>query len=259
MKKIILIFTFLTVFCFYIRAESDAVITWLNFPDSTSLKSLNLKFGINARSQILDFDVVVNNQEVKGLNAINNDGYDMVRTKSVLLNKGQNTIEAIAKTTKGITKSKKTIVVRSPENPINIIIGGNDNMDFDKLYIGALSGNSHLQYLLGKRYLTGDQEVEKDLFESSLWFRESAMEGDHDGEYEYACALMEGRGILKNIPLGIKYLKLASESNHPAGMLKLGICYETGQGVKKDLEKAKALYSKCPLKEAKQRLNALIN
>ncbi len=241
-------------------AESDAVITWLNFSDTTTYKSLNLKYGITAKSKIEDFDVIVNNQEIKGLNAVVADGYDMVRTKSVVLKDGPNIIEAIVKTASGITKSTKTIVKKTSLNPIVISIDEEDeedDIDFDELYIDALVGDPYSQYLLGRMYLKGCSEVDKDMFESSLWFRESAMAANHDGEYEYACALMDGRGILKNVQLGIRYLKLASEGKQPKALLRLGICYETGVGVNKDITKAKELYSKCPLQEAKQRLNNL--
>lgn len=242
--------------CFNAFAESDAVITWLNYSDTTTYKSYNLKFGIKAKSQIEAFDVIVNNQDMKGLNTVVADGYDMVRTKSVLLNEGPNIIEALVKTANGVSKSKRTIVRKTLENPVitdTVVV----DIDFDELFTKALIGDPETQYLLGMKYLKGSKEVDKDLFESSLWFRESAMAGNHNGEYEFACALMEGRGILKNVPLSIRYLKLASEGKHPQSMLKLGICYETGLGVTKDIAKAKELYSKCPLMEAKQRLNTL--
>ncbi len=258
MKRALSLFVVMVWTWFGIFAESDAVITWLNFSDTTSCKSLNLKFGIKAKSQIEDFDVIVNSKEVKGLNAVVADGYDMVRTKSVLLDEGPNIVEARVKTANGMTNSRRTIVRKTRETPVVIdVVIEDDDVDFDELLTDAIIGDPKSQYKLGMMYLKGSPEVDKDLFESSLWFRESAMAGNHDGEYEFACALLDGRGILKNVPLGIRYLKIASEGKHPQSLLKLGICYETGYGVTRDVAKAKELYSKCPLKEAKQRLNTL--
>ena len=257
MKRKLSLFVLILLGSFTIFAEADAAITWRNFTDTTAYKSYNLKFGIKAKSQIESFDVIVNNQDMKGLHVVAADGYDMVKTKSVLLNEGANIIEAIVKTANGVSKSKKTIIRKSLENPVITDTVVVDDLDFDELFSKAIFGDPDAQYQLGMKYLKGSKEVDKDLFESSLWFRESAMAGNHSGEYEFACALMEGRGILKNVPLSIRYLKLASEGKHPQSMLKLGICYETGLGVTKDIAKAKELYSKCPLKEAKQRLNTL--
>ena len=75
--------------------------------------------------------------------------------------------------------------------------------------------------------------------------------------YEYAISLLDGRGIIKSVPLGIEYLNIAGDNEFAPALLILGIFYEKGNFVEKDVEKAKQLYRKCPLPEAKRRLEAL--
>ena len=96
-----------------------------------------------------------------------------------------------------------------------------------------------------------------DLFESSLWFKKSAEHNYSQSQFEYSVALMEGRGIRKNKEAAIYWLKLSTENNCAEAQLKLGLCYEKGDGVPQNIEKAKELYRKCPLAEAKQRLSTL--
>lgn len=257
MKRILLLLTILVSLEFCALADSDAEVTWINFSDTTSYKSLNLKFGIKAKSQITNFDVVVNGESIRGLNSVVNDGYDMVKSKSVILKDGKNEVEAIVATVNGVTSSKKTITLKSVINPAVVV--DDDDTDFEKLRWDALCGDLHSQYILAKKYQQGCTDVDKDLFEAAVWFRESAFDGYHDSEYEYACALIDAKGVLRNVPLAIRYLKLAADGNQQDSLLKLGICYENGVGVAMNIDKAKELYRKCMLPEAKIRLNALEN
>jgi TPR repeat protein len=45
-----------------------------------------------------------------------------------------------------------------------------------------------------------------------------------------------------NLERGIKYLKKATDMMYPKAFLNLGKCFELGLGVKKNHERAKALY-----------------
>ena len=235
----------------------DAIqINWIGTPSEVKESIVTLKWGIKASSQILDVQVSLNGQFIKGINAIENDGLDMVKSQVLKLNKGSNLVEITVSTTTGQKKSTKTIKLVS--NVVNCNGDGLGEFEsLDTLLYKAYDGNPKAQYLMANFYLNGTNGLHKDLFESSLWFKKSAEHSYAPSQYEYSVALMEGRGILKNVPLSIYWLTQSANSNYAEALLKLGICYEKGHGVVLDLEKAKELYRKCPLSEAKQRLSAL--
>ena len=68
---------------------------------------------------------------------------------------------------------------------------------------------------------------------------------------------LDGRGIIKSVPLGLEYMKIAGDNEFAPALFIMGIFYEKGNFVEKNVEKAKQLYRKCPLPEAKRRLEAL--
>ncbi|MCD8296977.1 MAG: sel1 repeat family protein [Prevotella sp.] len=246
MKKFLILLSIIAVFPLSLLAEDDATITWMNYKEDVEASTLNLKWAIKAKSQIVEVTITLNGNTIKGLSAVNNDGYDMIQSRTVILKKGVNDIEIAVKTVNGLTISQKSIKC------------GNDNDENEEslqnLFDEAYNDNPEAQYTLGMYYLEGKNGVEKDLFESSLWFKKSSELGYANSQYEFAISLMEARGILKDIPFAISLLEEASEQNNPQALFKLGLCYENGIGVSKNIDKAKELYKRCPLDEAKQRL-----
>ena len=218
---------------------------------------ITVKWGIKSKSQITDIAIVQNGVSVKGINAVMNDGYDMRKTQVLKLSEGDNRIEIVVTSVNGTARSSRNIVLVSDNN------NNNNNDDFgnfeniDSMIIAAYSGEEEAQYLLARSYLYGKNGLAIDLFESSLWFKKSAEHNYSQSQFEYSVALMEGRGIRKNKEAAIYWLKLSTENNCAEAQLKLGLCYEKGDGVPQNIEKAKELYRKCPLAEAKQRLNIL--
>lgn len=238
--------------------KSDIQITWIQTPTTVHESHLTLKWGIKAKAQITDVNILLNGATVKGLNAVVNDGFDMKKSQVVSLSKGDNIVELVVTTKNGSIKEARTIT----------LLSGNDEDDdnhndigeyinVDSMIMSAYRGDEKAQYLLGMSYLNGTNGLEKDLFESSLWFKKSAESLYAPAQYEYAISLYEGRGILKSKSSFILWLIESAKKDFAEARLKLGICYEMGDGVKQNIDKAKEQYRKCPLPEARKRLQAL--
>ena len=78
--------------------NQDIEITWLNAPSETKDNLLTLKWGIKAKSQITNVAISVNCVSLKGINAVSNDGYDMVKSQTVNLKEGNNKVEIVVST-----------------------------------------------------------------------------------------------------------------------------------------------------------------
>ena len=248
------------VFCVRLFAQTtnDVQISWIETPESVTRNILTVKWGIKAKSQIVDVVVSLNGNIVKGINAVTNDGFDMKKSQVFNLQKGDNNIEIVVKSLNGSKKSSK--IVRLIVNDDNVNhndddIGGYPSVD--SMIVAAYQDDFKAQYLIGKSYLNGSNGFKKDLFESSLWFKKSAELQYAPSQFEFSIALLEGRGIMRNQARGINWLILSANNNYSNAQLRLGLCYEKGEGVKQDIEKAKEWYRKCPLPEAKRRLAAL--
>lgn len=233
-------------------------IKWIDTPEFVSENVITIKWGIKTKSQITDVAISLNGNSVKGINAVANDGFDMKKSQVLTLQKGDNNIEIIVKTIAGNKKSSKTIKLVSNEDNYHHNEDDFGNYpNIDSIIVAAYQEDSKAQYLLGKSYLKGINGFEKDMFESTLWFKKSAELQYIPSMYEFSVALLEGRGIMKNQMQGINWLTQSALKEYAEAQFRLGLCYETGEGVKQDVEKAKDLYRKCPLPEAKQRLMAL--
>lgn len=258
MKRILLVFIYIlaTLSTSAQNDTNDIVIEWINVPEETHDPHITIKWGIKAKSQITDIVVFQNGISVKGINAVTNDGYDMRKSQVLKLFEGDNRIEIVVTSVNGTARSSKNIVLASHDNNHNYDDFGNYE-NIDSIIIAAYRGEEEAQYHLAQSYLHGKNGLGIDLFESSLWLKKSAEHNYSQSQFEYSVALMEGRGIKQNQEAAIYWLKLSAEKNCAEAQLKLGICYEKGDGVQQDIEKAKELYRKCPLAEAKQRLSAL--
>lgn len=260
MKKIITIVLFILV-CVknFAQTDNDIQITWIDTQTEVAENLIKITWGIKASSQITDVVTSLNGIKTKGINAVTNDGYDMRKTQEFNLKDGENNIEIVVTTLKGNKMSTKNIFYKKRNDNDNPIVD-NDFEEFeclDSLMEYAHFGHSKAQYLLGKAYLNGINGLSKDVFESSLWFKKAAEKSYPPAEYQFSISLFEGRGIYKNVSKALSWLNAAVNDDYAEAQLKLGILYETGKYVGKDIEKAKDLYRKCPLKEAKERLENL--
>jgi len=258
MKHILILFCLLICRFLNLTAQNsnDIQICWIDAPETVTDCHLTLKWGIKSKSQITDISIKQNGTNVKGINAVTNDGYDMKKSQVLILESGENVIEISVSTFTGSKKSSRTITfLKGDENHDDFVDHGN----IDSVIVAAYGGDAKAQYLMAKAYLSGRNGLEKDLFESSLWFKKSAEHLYAPSQYEYAIALLEGRGILKNPTYAISWLVQSADDGYAEAQLRLGLCYEIGEGVSQNIDKAKELYRKCPLPEAKQRLMALEN
>lgn len=259
MKQFLLVFILiLTAISMFAQNDAkDIVIEWSSVPEQTHDSYITIKWGIKSKSQITDIAVVQNGVSVKGINAVVNDGYDMRKTQVLKLLEGDNKIEIVVTCVTGTAKSSRNIVLVSDNNNNNFNDDFGNYENIDSMIIAAYRGEEEAQYLLARSYLYGKNGLAIDLFESSLWFKKSAEHNYSQSQFEYSVALMEGRGIRKNKEAAIYWLKLSAEKNCAEAQLMLDLCYEKGDGIPQNIEKAKELYRKCPLAEAKQCLSAL--
>ena len=105
--------------------NQDIEITWLNAPSETKDNLLTLKWGIKAKSQITNVAISVNCVSLKGINAVSNDGYDMVKSQTVNLKEGNNKVEIVVSTESSKKESNRTIVYKASDEE------NEDNEDFD--------------------------------------------------------------------------------------------------------------------------------
>ena len=54
--------------------------------------------------------------------------------------------------------------------------------------------------------------------------------------------LLRGRGVKRDVPLGVTYIKAAAEQENTQALLLLGAMYERGEGVDVDLAESVRLY-----------------
>ena len=96
MKSILLLFL---LYCINVHAnvqvDDNIQIDWLNAPTTVNKSRVTLKWGINAHAQITDISISLNGVSVKGINAVSNDGYDMLKSQVLTLKKGENNVEII--------------------------------------------------------------------------------------------------------------------------------------------------------------------
>jgi TPR repeat protein/predicted Ser/Thr protein kinase len=97
----------------------------------------------------------------------------------------------------------------------------------------ATGGDSQAMVALGNTLLAlGEDE------ESTRWYRSAAEAGEAAGMTNLAHALLEGRGVDKDVALAATWYHRAAEQGHVAAMLRLTNMHQTGLGVPKDDELA---------------------
>ena len=101
-----------------------ATIDWLLAQDTVTEPSCEISVGIKSNSQISNAEIIVNGQTFRGINAVQNDGYDMKLNKSVNLQPGQNIVKVNVTNTAGTTTLEKYITYNAPQpqpNPVPVI------------------------------------------------------------------------------------------------------------------------------------------
>lgn len=73
-------------------SNTQATIDWLSSQNSVSQQTFQIKAGIKSNTKVENIEVLVNGQSQRGINAVNNDGYDMTVNQQVTLSPGQNIV-----------------------------------------------------------------------------------------------------------------------------------------------------------------------
>ena len=74
----------------------------------------------------------------------------------------------------------------------------------------------------------------EDAAEAASWIRKAADQGLPDAECELGNCYLEGIGVPKDIPDGVKFTRKAAEEGFGQAQNALGLCYLKGTGVPKD-------------------------
>ena len=108
----------------------------------------------------------------------------------------------------------------------------------------AARNNPDAFYMLGICYADGDG-VERDPKKAGEFYRKAAELGNPWAQVRYGERLKNGGpGVEKNVPEAVKWFRKSADQNCYEGLYQLGLCFEKGEGVERDSDKAKEYYRK---------------
>lgn len=110
----------------------------------------------------------------------------------------------------------------------------------DIMHKAAKGGYPPALFNLGYYHETG-MYVKKDVKKAREYYKRAADAGDKDARLRLGILDM----TVGNTAGGIDVFKTEVDAGDVSAMFDLGVCYETGRGVEKDLDKAIELYGKC--------------
>jgi uncharacterized protein len=106
----------------------------------------------------------------------------------------------------------------------------------------AKAGDNDARFAVGEALEKGI-EVKVDLFQAARWYREAALAGHVEAQYRLARLLRVGAvGLPQDKIAAIKLFEDAAAKGHPGSTYAIGVAYQLGDGVIKDLARAKAQY-----------------
>ncbi|NYE22151.1 tetratricopeptide repeat protein [Pigmentiphaga litoralis] len=120
---------------------------------------------------------------------------------------------------------------------------GNDRVPKDaaqafQWFSKAAAGGSVIsQCLLGDFYKNGMGGAPKDGKQAFAWYSKTATTNDRcapKSQYELFEAYASGRGVPRNMPTAITWLKRAADAGNPVAQARLGRAYLKGEGVPLD-------------------------
>ncbi len=143
---------------------------------------------------------------------------------------------------------------------------------FDETRNAAEGGNAVAQYNLGVMYYNGTG-VERNVEESTRWYRKAAEQGDpyaqcafglaldddeealkwfrkaaeqgnSRGQYLIAQMYTHGKGVPKNIPEALEWFRKATEQGDVQAQYWMGVMYSEGREIPKDLEEGVKWFTK---------------
>ena len=90
------------------------------------------------------------------------------------------------------------------------------------------------QFELGRRLAWGLEGTKKDPRAALKWFRLAADQGHPRAQTQLGMAYQKGRGVGRDIPESVKWMRKAAEQGHAKAQFELGVYYRDGKGVPKD-------------------------
>ena len=108
----------------------------------------------------------------------------------------------------------------------------------------VMANNPEAIYVKASRlYHSKDGDKNENRKAAATLFEQSAEANYAPAQTMWAGMLMDGIYTAKDLHSGIYWLRMAYTQKHPSAIYQLGVCYERGLGVSKDLEKAFCFYS----------------
>ena len=128
---------------------------------------------------------------------------------------------------------------------------------------GTELGDSSCTMELGLRYLYGDSDLTPEDYKKAIELFQKSIKIDRRPWAYYCAGLVYYYGTdgVPDYKQAIEMFKMASSKGVEKADYSLGICYENGNGVEEDVDKARALYEKAaakgcdPAKKALERLD----
>jgi len=99
-------------------------------------------------------------------------------------------------------------------------------------------------YNIGAIYFEGGYGIEQSLDKSNKFYKLSSDLGYDDAHFALGDNYYNGRGLEIDYEMAFNLFKLASEQEHFLALTSLAICYEKGQGVIQDSNKANEILNK---------------
>lgn len=100
--------------------------------------------------------------------------------------------------------------------------------DDDTLLAESRSGDPRAQYLLATRLATGEKP---DYAKAANWFRESAIQGVPNAQYNLGVLYERGLGVPQDDTRALLWYHSAAEQGHPLAQYNLGVLYSAGRGI----------------------------
>jgi TPR repeat protein len=107
-----------------------------------------------------------------------------------------------------------------------------------EIEIKAFSGVPEAQHDLAAIYTAGHGGVTVDYDRAVFWFKEAATSGVANAQYNLGVLYQQGLGVPKDIPKTVQWYRAAAKKNHPEAQYNLGIASIEGIGTPYDAKQA---------------------
>jgi TPR repeat protein len=94
--------------------------------------------------------------------------------------------------------------------------------------------DAEAQFELGRRYKLGLEGTKKDPRAAVKWFRLAAEQGHAKAQTKLGMAYQQGRGVDRDIDESIRWMRKAAEQGHAKAQFELGVAYRDGKGAPRD-------------------------